>query len=122
MKNIDLSKVKINLNIVLWIVVVFLLFLVNQMSNNSRLKSDLSKYRKKDKKEIEKNIDNRDKIIEKLEAENRNYKIEIQDMVIKIDSLKRIKRKIQIKYVDRISNIKIMDSEQIKNYWDEEFN
>jgi hypothetical protein len=122
MKNIDLSKVKINLNIVLWIVVVFLLFLVNQMSNNSQLKSDLSKYRKKDKKEIEKNIDNRDKIIEKLEAENRNYKIEIQDMVIKIDSLQRIKRKIQIKYVDRISNIKIMDSEQIKNYWDEEFN
>ena len=97
MKNIDLSKVKINLNIVLWIVVVFLLFLVNQMSNNSQLKSDLSKYRKKDKKEIEKNIDNRDKIIEKLEAENRNYKIEIQDMVIKIDSLQRIKRKIQIK-------------------------
>jgi hypothetical protein len=122
MKNIDLSKVKINLNIVLWIVVVFLLFLVNQMSNNYQLKSDLSKYRKKDKKEIEKNIDNRDKIIEKLEAENRNYKIEIQDMVIKIDSLQRIKRKIQIKYVDRISNIKIMDSEQIKNYWDEEFN
>ena len=122
MKNIDLSKVKINLNIVLWIVVVFLLFLVNQMSNNSQLKSDLSKYRKKDKKEIEKNIDNRDKIIEKLEAENRNYKIEIQDMIIKIDSLQRIKRKIQIKYVDKISNIKIMDSEQIKNYWDEEFN
>ena len=122
MKNIDLSKVKINLNIVLWIVVVFLLFLVNQISNNSQLKSDLSKYRKKHKKEIEKNIDNRDKIIEKLEAENRNYKIEIQDMVIKIDSLQRIKRKIQIKYVDRISNIKIMDSEQIKNYWDEKFN
>jgi hypothetical protein len=40
----------------------------------------------------------------------------------KIDSLDKVKRKIQIKYVDRIQEIKIMDSEKIKNYWNEEFN
>lgn len=122
MGKIDLTKIKVKLNIVLWVLIIFLLFLLNQMSNNNRLKSDLSKYRKNHKKEIEQKIDTRDKIIKKLTTENRNYKNEIEEMMLKIDSLQRVKRKIQIKYVDRISNIKIMDSEQIKNYWHEEFN
>ena len=39
----------------------------------------------------------------------------------KIDSLDKVKRKIKIKYVDRIREIKIMDSEKIKNYWYGEF-
>ena len=39
----------------------------------------------------------------------------------KIDSLDRVKSKIKIKYVDRIKEIKVMDSEKIKNYWDGEF-
>ena len=122
MRNIDLTKIKINLNIVLWIIIVFILFLINQASNNIQLKSDISKIRKKQKKEIQKNIESREKLIERLKAENTTYKNEVEDLIIKIDSLQRIKRKIQIKYVDRISNIKVMDSEQIKKYWDEEFN
>ena len=40
----------------------------------------------------------------------------------KIDSLDRVKSKIKIKYVDRIKEIKVMDSKKIKNYWDGEFN
>lgn len=40
----------------------------------------------------------------------------------KIDSLDKIKSKIIIKYVDRIKDIKVMDSQKIKNYWDGEFN
>jgi hypothetical protein len=40
----------------------------------------------------------------------------------KIDSLDKVKSKIQIKYVDRVRGIKIMSSEEIKNYWDGEFN
>jgi hypothetical protein len=122
MRNIDLTKIKINLNIVLWIIIVFILFLINQASNNIQLKSDISKIRKKQKKEIQKNIESREKLIERLKSENKTYKNEVEDLIIKIDSLQRIKRKIQIKYVDRISNIKVMDSEQIKKYWDEEFN
>ena len=43
--------------------------------------------------------------------------MEIERMNNKIDSLDKIKRKIQIKYVDRIREIKIMDSEKIKNYF-----
>lgn len=122
MGKIDLTKIQIKLNIVLWVLIIFIFFLLNQMSNNAQLKSDLSKYRKNHKKEIEQKIETRDKIIKNLRNENLNYKKEIVEMMIKIDSLQRVKRKIQIKYVDRISNIKIMDSEQIKNYWNEEFN
>jgi hypothetical protein len=122
MKNIDLSKVKINFNIALWVFVPLLLFLINQASNNLRLKSDISKLRKNNKKEIQKNIEARDKIIERLKSENKNYKIEIDEMLDRIDSLNRVKKKIQIKYVKSVSNIKIMDSKEIKNYWDEEFN
>jgi predicted RNase H-like nuclease (RuvC/YqgF family) len=122
MKNIDLSKVKINFNIALWVFVPLLLFLINQASNNFRLKSDISKFRKNNKKEIQKNIEARDKIIERLKSENKNYKIEIDEMLDRIDSLNRVKKKIQIKYVKSVSNIKIMDSKEIKNYWDEEFN
>ena len=39
----------------------------------------------------------------------------------KIDSLDKVKSKIKIKYVDRIQEIKVMDSEKIKNYWNGEF-
>jgi hypothetical protein len=122
MKNIDLTKIKISLNLVLWIVIILIFFLLNQMLNNSRLKSDLSKLRKNNKKEIQKNIEARDKIIQRLKSENQNYKIEIEEMLDRIDSLNRVKKKIQTKYVKSVSNIKIMDSKEIKNYWDEEFN
>jgi uncharacterized protein YlxW (UPF0749 family) len=122
MRTIDLTKIKIKLNIIIWVIIVFILFLLNQASNNFQLKSDISKIRKKQKKEIQNNIENREKVIERLKAENKTYKTEVKDLIIKIDSLQRIKTKIQIKYVDRISNIKVMDSEQIKKYWDEEFN
>ena len=40
----------------------------------------------------------------------------------KIDSLDKVKNKIKIKYVDRIKEIKVMDSEKINNYWNEQFN
>ena len=40
----------------------------------------------------------------------------------KIDSLEKVKNKIKIKYVDIVKDINDMDAEQIKNYWDEEFN
>jgi len=122
MRTIDLTKIKIKLNIIIWVIIVFILFLLNQAYNNFQLKSDISKIRKKQKKEIQNNIENREKVIERLKAENKTYKTEVKDLIIKIDSLQRIKTKIQIKYVDRISNIKVMDSEQIKKYWDEEFN
>jgi hypothetical protein len=48
--------------------------------------------------------------------------MEINDMNTRIDSLQKLKIKIKIQYVDRVSKIKIMDSEEIKNYWYEEFN
>ena len=40
----------------------------------------------------------------------------------KIDSLDKVKSKIKIKYIDRYKEIKGMDVEEIKNYWNEELN
>lgn len=78
--------------------------------------------RKELKKDYEERISKRDKTIKSLENDNRLKKIEIQKMNDKIDSLDKVKSKIRIKYVDRIRDIKVMDSEAIKNYWYGEFN
>ena len=40
----------------------------------------------------------------------------------KIDSLDNVKNKIIVKYIDRIKEIKVMDSQEINNYWNEQFN
>lgn len=119
---IGLSRFKVNSNIFIWVLIICILIFLNIKYNNFQSNSDLSKYRENQKKEIRKNIENRDLIIKKLELENNKFKMEINDMNTRIDSLQQLKIKIQIKYVDRVSNIKIMDSEEIKNYWYEEFN
>ena len=119
---IDLSTFKVKSNIFIWVLIICILFFINQKYNNFQSKSDLSKYRENQKKEIRQNIENRNKVIKILEAENNKFKMEINDMNTRIDSLQKLKIKIKIQYVDRVSKIKIMDSEEIKNYWYEEFN
>ena len=74
------------------------------------------------KTDYEERIKKREVIIQSLRKDNELKRKEIERMNNKIDSLDKVKRKIQIKYVDRIQEIKIMDSEKIKNYWNEEFN
>jgi hypothetical protein len=98
------------------------MFLANQCSSNNQLKREISKIRKELKTDYEQQIKKRELIIQRLEKDNQLKKIEIDRMNDKIDSLDKVKRKIQIKYVDRIKEIKIMDSEQIKKYWDGQFN
>jgi hypothetical protein len=78
--------------------------------------------RKEMKTDYEEQIKKRELIIQSLRKDNELKRKEIERMNNKIDSLDKVKRKIQIKYVDRIQEIKIMDSEKIKNYWNEEFN
>jgi uncharacterized membrane protein YfhO len=117
-----LSSRKISVAVLIWVVLIFLMFAVNQCSRNNQLKGEVSKMRKELKKDYEERIKKRELIIQGLQKDNQLKKMEIDRMNDKIDSLDKVKRKIQIKYVDRIKEIKIMDSEKIKNYWDGEFN
>jgi hypothetical protein len=118
----SLSSRKISVAVLIWVVLIFLMFAVNQCSRNNQLKQEVSKMRKELKTDYEERIKKRELIIQGLQKDNQLKKNQIDRMNDKIDSLDKVKRKIQIKYVDRIKEIKIMDSEKIKNYWDGEFN
>jgi uncharacterized membrane protein YfhO len=117
-----LASRKISVAVLIWVVLIFLMFAVNQLNRNKKLKAEVSKIRKELKTDYEERIKKRELIIQSLRKDNQSKRMEIERMNNKIDSLDKLKRKIQIKYVDRIQEIKIMDSEKIKNYWNEEFN
>jgi predicted nucleic acid-binding Zn-ribbon protein len=89
---------------------------------NQKLKKDISKVRKEMKHDYEQKIKERAKEIKKLRVENDFQRKNIHNLNIKVDSLEKVKNKIHIKYVDRKKDIKTMDSEQIKKYWNGEFN
>jgi uncharacterized membrane protein YfhO len=118
----ELSSRKISVAILIWVVLIFLMFLVNQCSRNNQLKREMSKMRKELKTDYEERIKKRELIIQRLQKDNQLKKMEIDRMNDKIDSLDKVKNKIKIKYVDRIQEIKFMDSEKIKNYWNGQFN
>jgi hypothetical protein len=117
----ELSSRKISVAVLIWVVLIFLMFAVNQCSRNNQLKREVSKMRKELKTDYEERIKKRELIIQRLEKDNQLKKKEIERMNDKIDSLDKVKSKIKIKYVDRIQEIKNMDSEQIKKYWDGQF-
>ena len=118
----ELSSRKISVAILIWVVLIFLMFLVNQCSRNNQLKREMSKMRKELKTDYEERTKKRELIIQRLQKDNQLKKMEIDRMNDKIDSLDKVKNKIKIKYIDRIQEIKVMDSEKIKNYWNGEFN
>jgi len=113
---------KINLNILVWVSLIFTFFLMNQCNGKNDLKEQISKMRKELKNDYEGKISKREIIIQSLEKDNKLKKIQIEKMNNKIDSLDKVKSKIHIKYVDRIKDIRVMGSEEIKNYWNGEFN
>ena len=121
MTEINLLQKKIGLNVLIWVMIIFTLFLLNQCSRNIELKKEVTKIRKEMKTDYEERIKKRELIIQGLEKDNQVKKLQIERMIEKIDSLDKVKEKIKIKYVDRIQEIKVMDSEKIKNYWDGQF-
>jgi len=122
MTEINLLQKKIGLNVLIWVMIIFTLFLLNQCSRNIELKKEVYKIRKEMKTDYEERIKKRELIIQGLEKDNQVKKLQIERMNDKIDSLDKVKNKIKIKYVDRIKQIKVMDSEKINNYWNEQFN
>jgi len=113
---------KIIVSILMWVVIIFTLFLLNQCSQKHQLKRQIAKIRKEIKGDYESKIKEREKIIEGLKKDNQFKKELIEKMNYKIDSLDRVKSKIKTKYIFRIQEIKNMDSEKIKNYWNEQLN
>ena len=113
---------RLNLSVFIWVVLIFSLFLLNQCNSSNNLKKEISKLMKELKIDYEEKIAKRDSIIKSLEKDNEFKKNQISKMISKIDSLDKVKGKIRIKYIDRIREIRVMDSEQVKNYWDEQFN
>jgi hypothetical protein len=116
------AKKKISVNILIWVSLIFSFFLMNQCNGKNDLKEQISTMRKELKNDYQKKISERESIIKSLQKDNKLKKIQIEKMNDKIDSLDKVKSKIIIKYVDRIREIKVMGSEEIKNYWDEQFN
>ena len=113
---------KVNLNILIWVSLIFTFFLMNQCNSKNDLKEEISTMRKELKNEYEEKISKREIIIQSLQKDNKLKKIQIEKMNDKIDSLDKVKSKNKIKYVDRIKDIRVMGSEEIKNYWNGEFN
>jgi biopolymer transport protein ExbB/TolQ len=113
---------RLNLSVFVWVTLIFSFFLLNQCNSSNHLKKEISKLRRELKTDYEQRIEKRDSIIQSLEKDNKFKKIQISKMIDKIDSLEKVKVKIRIKYVDRIREIRVMDSEEIKNYWNEQFN
>jgi biopolymer transport protein ExbB/TolQ len=122
MSEFNFLNKKINIYYLVWVVILFLLLSVVQCSRNIQLKRDVSKVRKELKKDYEKRIQNREKEIKKLRTDNDLKRKYINELNFKIDSLEKVKNKVHIKYVEKKNEIKSMDSEKIKNYWNEQFN
>jgi hypothetical protein len=122
MSEFNFLNKKISIYIIVWVTIIFLLFSLVQCGRNYQLKKDLSKVRKELKKDYEKRIKNREKEIIRLRTDNDLKRKHIIDLNFKVDSLEKLKNKVHIKYVEKKKEIKSMDSEKIKNYWDEQFN
>jgi predicted nuclease with TOPRIM domain len=115
-------KKKISVSLLLWIIIIFILFSLNQWARTVQLKSEIKNIRKEHKNDIQEKIKTRELLIEKLRKDNDFKRQQIESMNDKIDSLNKVKSKIKIKYIDKYKEIKGMDAEQIKNYWNNEFN
>jgi biopolymer transport protein ExbB/TolQ len=122
MKGHSLLNKKIGLYILIWVLIISAFFSINQWNRNLQLKKEIYNIRKEIKKDLEKKINERESIIKRLRKDNEFKRSEIDRMNKSIDSLSKVKNKVRIKYISIVKDINNMDSEQIKNYWNEEFN
>lgn len=74
------------------------------------------------KMDYEQRIKAREKTISELEKENEKSRKEIHTINLRLDSIQKVKNKVEIKYINSKNKIKIMDADKIKDYWNEEFN
>jgi len=107
------------------LLLVLVLLTVSTMLQNSVEKRRLKKLYQTEidskKKQYLKEISEKNKRIEMLLSDNKKQQDIISKAEKSIDSLENVKSKIQVKYKWKYKEIEVMNTEQIKNYWKNEF-
>lgn len=113
---------KIPLSFFGWLVIIFVAFALNIYSSKLHYKRAYESEQKEKNKEIKNEIKLREDLIKKYEQEIKSQNQKIIKLNNQVDSLNHLKSKVEIRYKKEIEKIKQMDSKEINNYWDAEFN
>jgi septal ring factor EnvC (AmiA/AmiB activator) len=113
---------KVPIYLLAWVVLFFLALSLNTCSSKWHYKRSLDKLRKEQLKEIKGQIKMREDVIKLYEGKIQYHENKIKRLEKQIDSINTAKKKVEIIYRDRIIKVKEMDSKEIINYWNEEFN
>jgi hypothetical protein len=119
-KNLS-SREKFILFLLAVTVTLSVIFLLQSYSSARRYKKLYETEANKDKKQIKQDIERRNKIIDSLLNENAKQEIIIKKANFSLDSLEKVKNKVQIKYKTKYKEIELYNTEDIKNYWKNEF-
>jgi hypothetical protein len=115
------TKERFFLSLLIITIILSSIFMLQSYSSNRRLKKLYESEIQKTKKKYLEDIRQREENIRNLLNKNKE-----QDEVIKkannsIDSLQKVKNRIEIKYKWKYKEIELYNTEQIKNYWKNEF-
>jgi len=115
------TKEKFFLSLLIITIILSSIFMLQSYSSNRRLKKLYESEIQKTKKKYLEDIRQREENIQNLLIKNKE-----QDEVIKqanksIDSLQKLKNRVEIKYKWKYKEIELYNTEQIKNYWKNEF-
>jgi hypothetical protein len=113
---------KIPLSYVGWGIIIATAFMLNMCTSKLQYKRAYESERKAKLKEIKNEIKFREGIIEKYEQEIEYQNKKIVKLNNQVDSLNKLKSKVEIRYKKEIAKVKQMDAKEITNYWDAEFN
>lgn len=119
-KNLS-SREKFILFLLAVTVTLSVIFLLQSYSSARRYRKLYETEANKDKKQIKEDIERRNKIIDSLLNENSKQEIIIKKANFSLDSLEKVKNKVQIKYKTKYKEIELYNTEDIKNYWKNEF-
>lgn len=119
---VDIDKKYKYLTYVLFVLVIILIvFMTITKISEFRYKKE---YRNKvkslenEKKEL---IEQSEKKILLLNRDNRLKDEIIKNAYVTIDSLEKVKQQVEIRYIIKYKQIDKFNSEQVKNYWENEF-
>jgi uncharacterized membrane protein YhiD involved in acid resistance len=115
------TKERFFLSLLIITIILSSIFMLQSYSSNRRLKKLYESEIQKTKKKYLEDIRQREENIQNLLNKNKE-----QDEVIKkaknsIDSLQKVKNRVEIKYKWKYKEIELYNTEQIKNYWKNEF-
>jgi cell division protein FtsL len=114
-------KERFFLSLLIVTIILSSIFMLQSYSTNRRLKklyeSEIEKTKKKYLEEIRQKEEN----IKNLLNDNKKQDRMIEQANKSIDSLQKVKSRVEIKYKWKYKEIELYNTEQIKNYWKNEF-